>query len=79
MSFAERLRTARCALGLSQDEAAFRCRITASLWSRYECGRCEPNLTTLRRIAPVLMLDNEAVGRLVVGETRPHERRRAAG
>lgn len=70
MSFAQRLRAARRALGLSQDEAAFRARVTASQWSRYECSISEPNLTTLRRIAPVLMLDNEAVGRLVVGGER---------
>jgi transcriptional regulator with XRE-family HTH domain len=79
VSFAQRLRAARCALGLSQDEVSFRAGVMQKQWSAYECGRCEPNLTTLRRMAPVLMLDNEAVGRLVVGETGPRERRRAAG
>lgn len=53
-SFASRLRTAREARGLTQVDLAARTGIVQNALSHYECGRREPSLDNLRRLAVAL-------------------------
>lgn len=51
---AEHLRAAREASGLSQEAAARAVGAAGNTWARWEQGRHEPDLMTLRRVAAVL-------------------------
>ena len=53
-SLARRLRTARRNAGLSQSEVERRCGVPKTSLSRYENGRMEPSLSTLRRLSRAL-------------------------
>lgn len=54
MTFAERLTTLRKQHGLTQQALADRADIHVTLLRRYEAGRTQPNIDTLRRIALAL-------------------------
>ena len=49
--FADRLRTARQAAGLTQGEAASRAGVRRPAWNRYERGRQSPSIAQARRLA----------------------------
>lgn len=54
MAFAERLTTLRKQQGLTQQALADRVDVHVTLLRRYEAGKTQPNLDTLRRIALAL-------------------------
>jgi len=54
MDFAKRLKEARRASGLSQQEVAAAAGIDKTTYSSYETGRRQPDLSRLRRLAEVL-------------------------
>ena len=51
---AEKIRTRRRQLGLTQTEAAERAGLLQPNWSDYESGKASPTLVVLRRIAVAL-------------------------
>ena len=57
--FAERLKTARKALGYNQEEAAKLCGIARMTWSRYEKGETTPGIIFQKSIAASLNVDPE--------------------
>ncbi|PIT13805.1 helix-turn-helix domain-containing protein [Snodgrassella alvi] len=54
MKFANQLKAARLAAGLSQKELAQKTSITPSLISRYELGKITPRLETVNKIMEIL-------------------------
>ncbi|PIT54277.1 hypothetical protein BHC44_04035 [Snodgrassella alvi] len=54
MKFANQLKAARLAAGLSQKELAQKTSITPSLISRYELGKITPRLETVNKIMQIL-------------------------
>lgn len=54
MKFANQLKAARLAAGLSQKELAQKTNITPSLISRYELGKITPRLETVNKIMKIL-------------------------
>ena len=56
MTFAERLIALRKQHGLTQQALADRAAIHVTLLRRYEAGRTQPNIDTLRRIALALSI-----------------------
>ena len=56
MTFAERLITLRKQHGLTQQALADRAEIHVTLLRRYEAGKTQPNIDTLRRIALALTI-----------------------
>ena len=52
----QRIREARLALQISQEEAAFRAELSYTQYGRIERGQCTPGLDTLRRIESALGL-----------------------
>lgn len=58
MKFANQLKNARLAAGLSQKELAQKACITPSLISRYELGKVIPRLDTMNKIMKILDFHN---------------------
>ncbi|NUF08592.1 LexA family transcriptional regulator [Snodgrassella sp. ESL0324] len=58
MKFANQLKNARLAAGLSQKELAQKASITPSLISRYELGKVIPRLDTMNKIMKILNFHN---------------------
>lgn len=56
MTFAERLTQLRKQNGLTQQALADRAKIHVTLLRRYEAGKTQPNIDTLRRIALALTI-----------------------
>ena len=55
-TFGDRLREARECAGLTQEQAADRCGISAAAISHYECGQREPTLTNLTALCGGLLV-----------------------
>lgn len=65
-AFAQRLRTVREQRGISRHDLAFRTGMLETEIGRYECGRREPRLTTILRLARGLdVLPGELLDSLV--------------
>ena len=54
--FGRRVRELREAAGLSQDDAAWRCRISRTYLSQLEAGKRNPTLATVEKVAAGLKL-----------------------
>jgi transcriptional regulator with XRE-family HTH domain len=52
---------------MTQNSCADRCGLQAAAWSQFECGRRDPGLINLGKIASGLDLSADEVGWLVIG------------
>ena len=50
----DKIKTARLAVGISQEKAARQLDVALNTWARWEQGKQQPHLDTLRRIAKLL-------------------------
>ncbi|MEX0778052.1 MAG: helix-turn-helix transcriptional regulator [Phycisphaeraceae bacterium] len=55
--FGLRVRRFREAAGLSQEDLAFRARLTRTYVTQIECGKRDPSLSTIGRLAGALTVD----------------------
>jgi len=61
-TLADRIKAARFAKGLTQEQAAAKAGIRQGAWSEYETGRVEnPNFATIKRIAAALDVSLDAL------------------
>lgn len=56
--FGDRVRDLRAQAELSQEEAAYRCKISRTYLSQLEAGKRNPSLTSLEKIAKALWLNS---------------------
>jgi transcriptional regulator with XRE-family HTH domain len=68
---AARMRAARIAAGLTQEEAAARAAIAYKRWQDIEAGRANTTILTLNRVAAALGVDFWAIVRPSVKHVRP--------
>jgi transcriptional regulator with XRE-family HTH domain len=57
-AFAQNLRKARAAYGMTQEQVAAAIGVKTGAYQKYEEGRCEPNIDTLVLIGQVLEITN---------------------
>ena len=69
--FARALRRRRIELGLTQAEVAGPCGVTPEAVTLYEKGKRFPDLERVPRLAAVLELESDALGRLLLQEQAP--------
>ena len=70
MGFAERLKTARVSLGMTQREVADKLGVTVSTYSGYETGKREPDVLKLKLLARILNTSGDVLLETGLGDDR---------
>lgn len=70
MGFAERLKTARVSLGMTQREVAEKLGVTVSTYSGYETGKREPDVLKLKLLARILNTSGDVLLETGLGDDR---------